>query len=103
MQTPNQRQGEVKGKDEQYGKPNEQCQKHQKVSADETKTSEKGKENQGDKTAEKDKNHNNTSKTNKPETKHFKLYTSGKFRGQENRTQIETRRTNRKLKTTKRR
>ena len=31
-------------------------------------------ENQGDKTAEEDKNHKNTSKTNKPETKHFKLH-----------------------------
>ena len=30
-------------------------------------------ENQGDKTAE-DKNHKNTSKTNKSETKHFKLH-----------------------------
>ena len=55
MQTPNQRQGEVKRKDEQYGKPNQQCQKHLKVSADEAKTTEKGKENQGDKTAEEDK------------------------------------------------
>ena len=56
---------------------------------------EKEKENQGDKTAE-DKNHKNTSKTSKPETKH--QITLGKFRGQKNRTQIQRRRTNRKLK-----
>ena len=66
--------GEAKREDEQYGKPNQQCQKHQKVIADETKTKEKEKENQGDKTAEEDKNHKNTSKTSKPETKHFKLH-----------------------------
>ena len=65
--------GEAKREDEQYGKPNQQCQKHQKVIADETKTKEKDKENQGDKTAE-DKNHKNTSKRSKLETKHFKLY-----------------------------
>ena len=66
--------GEAKREDEQYGKPNQQCQKHQKVIADETKTKEKEKENQGDKTAEEDQNHKNTSKTNKPDTKHFKLH-----------------------------
>ena len=51
---------------------NQQCQKHQKVIADETKTKEKEKENQGNRTAEEDQNHKNTSKTSK----------SGKFRGQ---------------------
>ena len=63
---------ESKRKDEQYGKRNQQCQKHQKVIADETKPKEKEKENQGDRTE--DKNHKNTSKTRKPETKHFKLH-----------------------------
>ena len=66
--------GEAKREDQQYGKLNQQCQKHQKVIADETKTKEKEKENQGDRTAEEDKNHKNTSKTSKPETKHFKLH-----------------------------
>ena len=59
--------GEAKREDQQYGKLNQQCEKHQKVISDETKTKEKDKENQGDKTAE-DKNHKNTSKTSKPET-----------------------------------
>ena len=45
---------------------------HQKIIADETKTKEKEKENQGDKTAE-DQNHKNISNT-KPDTKHFKLH-----------------------------
>ena len=66
--------GETKIEDEQYGKPNQQCQKHEKVIADKTKTKEMGKENQGDKTAEEDQNHKNTSKRSKLETKHFKLY-----------------------------
>ena len=66
--------GEAKREDEQYGKPNQQCQKHQKVIADETKTKEKEKENQEDKTIEEDKNHKNISKTNKLEAKHFTLY-----------------------------
>ena len=66
--------GEARREDEQSGKPNQQCQKHQKVIADETKTKEKEKENQGDRTAEEDKNRKNTSKTSKPETKHFKLH-----------------------------
>ena len=35
--------GEAKIEDEQYEKPNEQCQKHQKVIADETKIKEKEK------------------------------------------------------------
>ena len=65
--------GEAKIEDEQYEKPNEQCQKHQKVIADETKIKEKEKENQGGKAEQEDKNHKNTSKTNKPGTKHFKL------------------------------
>ena len=82
--------GEAKREDEQYGKPNQQCQKHQKVIADETKTKEKDKENQGDKTAE-DKNHKNTSKKSKPET--FQI-TSGKYRVQKNRTELERRTTN---------
>ena len=43
--------GEAKGEDEQYGKPNQQCQKHEKVIADQTKTKEQGKENQGVKTS----------------------------------------------------
>ena len=74
MQTQNMKsEGEAKREDEQYGKPNEQCQKHQKLIADETKTKEKEKQNLVDKTAE-DKNHKNTSKTNKPETKHFKFH-----------------------------
>ena len=34
---------EAKREDKQYGKPNQQYQKHQKVFADETKTKEKGK------------------------------------------------------------
>ena len=74
MQTQNTKsKGEAKREDEQYGKPNEQCQKHQKLIADETKTKEKEKENLVDKTAE-DENHKNTSKTNKPGTKHFKFH-----------------------------
>ena len=40
--------GEAKGEDEQYGKPNQQCQKHQKVIAAVTRTKEEEKENQGD-------------------------------------------------------
>ena len=36
---------EVKGEAEQYGKPNNQCKKHQKVISAETKTKEKAKEN----------------------------------------------------------
>ena len=35
--------GDTKREDKQYGKPNQQYQKHQKVFADETKTKEKGK------------------------------------------------------------
>ena len=35
--------GEAKGEDEQYGKPNQQCQKHEKVIADQTKTKEQEK------------------------------------------------------------
>ena len=66
--------GEAKIEDEQYGKPNQQCQKHEKVIADKTKTKEMQKENQGDKTAEEDQNLKNTSKRSKLETKHFKLY-----------------------------
>ena len=66
--------GEAKREDEQYGKPNQQCQKHQKVIADETKTKEKEKENQEDKTIEEDKNHKNTSKANQLEAKHFTLH-----------------------------
>ena len=66
--------GGAKIEDEQYGKPNQQCQKHEKVIADKTKTKEMKKENQGDKTAEEYKNHKNTSKRSKLETKHFKLY-----------------------------
>ena len=66
--------GEAKIEDEQYGKPNQQCQKHEKLIADKPKTKEMEKENQGDKTAEEDKNHKNTSKRSKLETKHFKLY-----------------------------
>ena len=52
--------GEVKGEDEQYGKPNQQCQKHQKVISAETKTKEKEKENQEDitSTGKQDKNKN---------------------------------------------
>ena len=67
--------GEAKREDAQYGKPNQQCQKHQKV-IDETKTKEKEKENQDDKISaeEEEKNNENTSKTNEPEAKHFKLY-----------------------------
>ena len=66
----------VKGEAEQRGKPNHQCKKHQKVVSAETKTKEKGKENQRDKTStgEEDKNNKNTNKTNKLETRHFKLY-----------------------------
>ena len=60
--------GEAKREDEQCGKPNQQCQKHQKVIADKPNTKEKEKENQGDKTAKENKNQKNTSKTSKPET-----------------------------------
>ena len=56
----NKSEGEVKGEDEQYGKPNQQCQKHHKVFTVETKTKDKEKEN--------------TNKTNKLETRHFKLH-----------------------------
>ena len=56
------------------GKPNQQCQKHQKVIPAETKTKEKEKENQGDKTSAggEDKN-KNTSETSNLGTRHFKL------------------------------
>ena len=66
--------GEAKGEDEQYRKPNQQCQKHQKVIPAETKTKEKEKENQGDKTSAggEDKN-KNTSETSNLGTRHFKL------------------------------
>ena len=76
--------GEAKTEDEQYGQPNEQCQKHEKVIADKTKAKEMEKENQGDKTAEQNKNHKNISKTSKLETKLIKSnkITSGKFRRQ---------------------
>ena len=47
--------GEAKIEDEQYGKPNQQCQKHEKVIADKSKTKEIEKENHGDKTTEEDK------------------------------------------------
>ena len=66
--------GEAKIEDEQYGKPNQQCQKHEKAIADKTKTKEMEKENQGEKTAEEDQNQKNTSKRSKLETKHCKLY-----------------------------
>ena len=67
--------GEAKREDEQYGNPNQQCEKHRKVVAAETKTNERGKENQVDKisTGEEYKN-KNTSKINKLETRHFKLH-----------------------------
>ena len=68
--------GEAKGEDEQYGKPNQQCQKHEKVIADQTKTKQQEKENQGVKTSarEEEKNNKNTIKTNELETRHFKLH-----------------------------
>ena len=68
--------GETKGEDEQHGIANQQCQRHQKVIAAETKTKYKEKENQGDKTStrEKDKNNKNSSKTNKLERRNFKLH-----------------------------
>ena len=71
--------GQPKGEDEQYGKPNQQWQKNKKLIADETKTKEKEKENQGDKTSsgEEEKNNKNTSKTNELETRHLQI-TSGK-------------------------
>ena len=61
--------------DEQYGNPNQQCEKHWKVVAAETKTNEREKENQVDKisTGEEYKN-KDTSKINKLETRHFKLH-----------------------------
>ena len=67
--------GEAKREDEQYENPNQQCEKHQKVVAAETKTNEREKENQVDKisTGEEYKN-KNTSKINKLETRHFKLH-----------------------------
>ena len=66
--------GEAKGEDDHYGIPNPQCQRYQKVIAAETKTKDKEKENQGHKISTgKDKNHKNTSKTNKLETRHFNL------------------------------
>ena len=68
--------GEAKGEDKQYGNPNQQCQKQQKVITDETKTKDKEKENQRDKTSNEEGNANNknTSKTNGLETRHFKLH-----------------------------
>ena len=66
--------GEANSKDEQYGKLNQQCQKHKKVIADQTKTKEQEKENQGVKTAGEEKNNKNTSKTNELETRHLKLH-----------------------------
>ena len=39
--------GEAKIEDEQYGKPNQQCQKHEKVIADKTKTKEMAKRESG--------------------------------------------------------
>ena len=42
--------GEAKREDEQCGKPNQQCQKHQRVIVDETKTKKKGKIKSGIKT-----------------------------------------------------
>ena len=67
--------GEAKREDEQYGNPNQQCEKHRKVVAAETKTNEREKENQVDKisTGEEYKN-KNTSKINKLETRHSKLH-----------------------------
>ena len=68
--------GEAKGEDEQYGKQSQQCQKHEKVIAEPTKTKEQEKENQGVKTStgEEEKNNKNTSRTNELETRHFKLH-----------------------------
>ena len=68
--------GEAKGEDERYGKPNQQCQKHEKVIANETKIKEKETENQGDKTStrEEEKNNKNTSKADELEAGHFKLH-----------------------------
>ena len=67
--------GEGKGKDEQFGKKNQQFQCHQKVITGETKTKYKKNENQGNNasTGEEDKNNKNTIKTNKPETIFSKL------------------------------
>ena len=67
--------GEAKGEDEEYGKPNQQYQKNQKGIAAETKTKEKENENQGDKTStgEEDKN-KKPSKTNILYTRHFKSH-----------------------------
>ena len=42
---------ETKGEDEEYGRPNQQCQSQQKVFAAETKTKDKVKQNQGEKTS----------------------------------------------------
>ena len=58
--------GEAKGEGEQYGKPSKQCQKHEKVIPDQTKTKEQEEENQGVKTSagEEEKNNKNISKTN---------------------------------------
>ena len=67
---------EAKGEDEQYGKPNQQCQKRQKVISAENKTKEKEKGSQEDKTStgkedknknakdERERNRNQTSKHN---------------------------------------
>lgn len=67
QRTANQKEIDAKVELQKYGKQNQQCLKHQKVSADETKTENKGKEKQGDKlsTGDKDKNNKNTTKTNK--------------------------------------
>ena len=65
--------GEAKGEDEQYGKPNQQCQKHQKVILAETKTKEKEKGNQGDKTSTGEEDNKNTSKTIKLGTRNLKF------------------------------
>ena len=49
---------ETRGEDGQYGKSNQPCQNHEKVIAAITKTKNKGKENQGDKTSVGDEDKN---------------------------------------------
>lgn len=67
---------EAKGEDLKCRKPNQQCQKHQNITAAATKTKHRKKENHGDTTSmeEEKKNNKNINKTSKLQTRHFKLH-----------------------------
>ena len=67
---------EAKGEDLKYRKPNQQCQKHQNITAAAIKTKHRKKENHGDTTSmeEEKKNNKNINKTSKLQTRHFKLH-----------------------------